>query len=130
MKGGKVELMKYNYLESIKADIKEWLEANKDIDELKEQDIDELAEELHDELWTEDSITGNGSGSYTFCRETAKEYVTDNMDDCILTIGEFCMTASEVGEKFMNEDWEYFDVSIRCYYLSQAIQEVLEEILV
>ena len=41
---------------------------------------------------------------------------------------EFGTSASDIGEKFLDEDWEYFDVSIRCYLLGQAISEVLDEL--
>lgn len=41
---------------------------------------------------------------------------------------EFGIDSATVGEKFLDEDWEYFDVTIRCYLLSQAISEALDEI--
>lgn len=116
----------YNYLESIKADIKQYLE-----DEFSYRYADltkeEIEEQLHDDLWDNDSITGNGSGSYTFNREDAKKCVLDNMDLCVESLREFCVESETVANKFLNEDWEYFDVTIRCYLLSQAINEVLEE---
>lgn len=116
----------YNYLESIKADIKQYLE-----DEFSYRYADltkeEIEEQLHDDLWDNDSITGNGSGSYTFSRATAKEYVLDNMEICIESLKEFCVEAETVAEKFLSEDWEYFDVTIRCYLLGQAIAEVLDD---
>lgn len=118
--------MKYNYLESIKADVMEYI--NNEINLTDYEDKEELQEVLHDDLWTEDSVTGNASGSYTFCRETAKEYVTENMEECIEALKEFCVEAETVAEKFLSEDWEYFDVTIRCHLLGQAISEVLEEI--
>lgn len=112
----------YNYLESIKADIKQYLE-----DEFSYRYADltkeEIEEQLHDDLWDNDSITGNGSGSYTFCRETAKEYVTENMDECIEALKGFCVESETIAEKFLSEDWEYLDVTIRCYLLGQAISE-------
>lgn len=118
--------MKYNYLESIKADVLEYI--NNEIDLTDYESKDDLHESLHDDLWAEDSVTGNASGSYTFCRETAKEYVTENMEECIEALKEFCVEAETVAEKFLSEDWEYFDVTIRCHLLGQAISEVLEEI--
>lgn len=114
----------YDYLESMKADINEYLEENK---ELLELDREELEEKLNDDLWTNDSVTGNASGSYTFCSATAKEYVVDNMDLVTEMADEFGIDNSTLGEKFRDEEWEYFDVSIRCYLLGQAISEVLDE---
>lgn len=101
---------------------------NNEINLTDYEDKDDLQESLHDDLWAEDSVTGNGSGSYTLCRETVKGYVLDNMDLCIESLKEFCVEAETVAEKFLSEDWKYFDVTIRCYLLGQAISEVLEEI--
>ena len=68
----------YNYLENMVEDIKEYVKNEIDFSEY--YDMDELREFLNDDLWTEDSVTGNASGSYTFNRETAKEYVDENKD--------------------------------------------------
>lgn len=121
-------MTKYNYLEAIKNDIKTYLEDEFEYRYSDYENKDELLEALHDDLWAEDNVTGNGSGSYTFCRQTAKEYVIENMDECIEALKEFCVESETVAKKFLSEDWEYFDVSIRCYLLDRAIGEVLEEI--
>ena len=119
----------YNYLESIKEDIKNYIENDSEFsqDELL-YNRDELESKLNEDLWTEDSITGNGSGSYTFDRYKAMEYVTDNMNLLSETCNELDISSEAIGERFMNEDWEWMDVSIRCYLLSQAINEVLDDI--
>jgi hypothetical protein len=117
----------YNYLESMKEDIKRYLEDGFDV--YSDLDPEELEQQLNDDLWICDSVTGNASGSYTFCRETAKEYVSENMGECAEALKEFCVEAETIAEKFLNEDWEYFDVTIRCYLLGQAISETLEEVM-
>lgn len=38
-------------------------------------------ENIYDNLFVSDSVTGNGSGSYTFDREKAKELIQDAMYD-------------------------------------------------
>lgn len=116
----------YNYLESIKEDVMEYIK--NEVNYSDYETIEDLEQFLNDELWTEDSVTGNASGSYTFCRNTAKDYVTGNMDECIEALKEFCVPSETIAEKFLCEDWEYFDVTIRCYLLGQAISEALEEI--
>lgn len=116
----------YNYMEAMKQDIKAYLEDEFEC-RYSEMDHDELEQELYDDLWINDSVTGNASGSYTFCRATAKEYVIDNMEICKEAIDEFCVDANTVADKFLSEDWEYFDVTIRCYLLGSAIAEVLDE---
>ena len=117
----------YNYMEAMKQDIKTYLEDEFEY-RYSEMDHDELEQELYDDLLINDSVTGNASGSYTFCRATSKEYVIDNMEICKEAIDEFCVDSNTVADKFLSEDWEYFDVTIRCYLLGQAIAEVLEEV--
>lgn len=121
--------MAYNYMEALKSDIKDYLayEAGYDREDLF-YSRSSLEETLFDELWISDSVTGNGSGSYTFSRNEAKMYVVDNLSLVYEMAREFCIDAETVGNKFLSEDWEYFDVSIRCYLLGQAISEVLDEI--
>ena len=119
----------YDYREAMKDDIKEYLTDNYTNEELKEKmkDRDAFAEELNDDLWVTDSVTGNTSGSYTFNRWTAREYVTDNKDLLREALQEFCTDAQTIGEKVLDEEWEYFDVTIRCYLLYNMISEVLDE---
>ena len=109
----------YNYLESVKNSVKNYLiENDYNIEEVNKDD-------LHDLLWCEDSITGNGSGSYTFNTYKAQENLNGNwglLEEC----------ASEFGiEPTISDGWEHgaewWDVSIRCYLLSQAIDEVINE---
>ena len=115
----------YNYLESIKADVKNYI--NNEITLKDFTDREELEQKLNDDLWVEDSVTGNASGSYTFNRYQAEENVTDNMDLLEEMCKEFGIKAETIGQKFLDCEWEWMDVSIRCYLLGQAIAEVLEE---
>ena len=92
-------------------------------------DRDELAQQMNDDLWTDDSVTGNGSGSYYGSREESKNRVLSaGMDDLLYAIRDFDISAEEVGKHFLDEDWEYFDVTIRCYLLGQAIEEALDKL--
>lgn len=115
----------YNYLEAMKNDITEYI--NDNINLADYADRDELESYLNDELFTEDSVTGNASGSYTFSRAQAQEYVKDNIDLLKDACEEFGTDAATVGEWFLSEDWEKMDVTIRCYLLGQAIAEVLDD---
>jgi hypothetical protein len=116
----------YDYLEGMRSDILDYI--RDEINTRDYNDRDELEEHLNDVLFAEDSVTGNASGSYTFNRITARDYVTDNTDLCKEALADFCVPAEIIGEKFLSEDWEYFDVTIRCYLLGSAISEVLDEI--
>lgn len=123
---------KYNYYEAMKEDIKNYIAENYTAEELNEKmlDLDDFSEELNDDLWTVDRVTGNGSGSYTFSRATAKDYIlsdSENIDLLREALKEFCVDSDTIAEKFLSEDWEYFDVTIRCYILGGVINNVLED---
>ena len=115
----------YNYLEAITDDVMEFIKNEVNLQDYDNED--DFIEYLNDTLWTDDSVTGNGNGSYTFNRHKAKEYVIDNMELVAEMADEFGVDNKTLGEKFRDEDWEYFDVSIRCYLLYQAITEAIEK---
>lgn len=119
----------YDYKEAMKEDIKEYL---KNDAELSNNDIiymdDNTRDSLYDDLFAEDSVTGNGSGSYTFNSFKAGEYVKDNIDLCREALQEFCVDANTIAEKFLEEEWEYFDVTIRCYLLGECLNAAIEEL--
>ena len=125
--------MSYNYLIATTANALEYINEEINIKDFTDDrggiDRDALVEHLNDELWTCDSVTGNASGSYTFSRLQAREYVIDNGELLEEAIREFCVDAETVAEKFLAEDWEYFDVTIRCYVLSEAIENAVDEYL-
>ncbi len=118
------------YLEQITEDIREYIEDNYTTEELTEKMEDRYSfeEELNDDLWIDDSVTGNGSGSYTFSRAKAQEYVLNDIDTVQEALREFCVEADTIAKKFLESDWEYFDVTARCYVLGMGISEVLDEI--
>ena len=121
--------MRYNYRESMKQDILEYMKENEDIWE--GADIDTAEEILFDAMWTEDSITGNGSGSYTFNRWTAKEYLFGDYDAeeyFCEAVHDYDISAEEVGKRFLESDYEWFDVTIRCFLLGSVLRECLSDV--
>lgn len=117
----------YDYREAMREDIKNAIEENKEYwTNWKDMDKDARADFLNDELWTYDDVTGNGSGSYTFNSAEAMENLFGNEDLMEELVDEFCVDAKTVAKHFM--DWEYWDVSIRCYLLGQMVWDVLDEI--
>ena len=119
---------KYNYLEAVTNDAKTAILENMDMWEWHNRE--ELEENANDWLWTADEVTGNGSGSYTFNREAAKEYVTrsdDGMDTLRDAVREFDCE-HEAFSELLEENWEYLDVIIRCYLLRQAISAAIDEL--
>lgn len=116
--------MGYNYREEMAQDIKEYIRENES--EFEGLDIDELRDKLYDVLWTEDSVTGNASGSYTFNRFRAEEYIKDNLD-LLGEAYEELSTPEDLGRELIDQNYESMDVTIRCYLLYQIIDEVLED---
>ena len=116
----------YNYNEAVKYDVLDYIRNEVNFSEF--EDLEELEQSLNDDLWTADSVTGNASGSYTFNRYQAQEYVMDNIELLNDACEEFGTNTETVGEKFLNEEFEWMDVTIRCYLLAQAISEALEEV--
>ena len=124
------EEKKMTYLEQIKKDIRNHIEENYTSEEISEkmEDRDEFEEMLNDELWIADDVTGNGSGSYTMNRAKAQENVLNDIETVQEALREFCVEADTIAKKFLESDWEYFDVTARCYVLSMGISEMLDEI--
>lgn len=122
------ETMFNNYTEAVTADAVEYIRDNYTAEEIAEAmtDRDEFAEQLNDEMWIADEVTGNASGSYTFDRMKAREYVLHDIAAVRLALREFATPADTIAEKFLAEDWEYFDVTARCYVLGQAIDAALD----
>ncbi len=113
---------KYDYLEAVTADVLSYIEDN----EIKvtTENRDEVAERLNDECFVADSVTGNASGSYTFGTWTAEENLCHNLDLLAEALEEFGYRDVDVLEKGA----EWCDVTIRCYLLSQAIEDALDEV--
>lgn len=116
----------YDYKNAVREDVRGWITDNYDEEEIREKisDRDDWEEELNDTLWTEDSVTGNGSGSYTFDREKAGEYLVGNFDELCDAIDNFGGDYEDV----LRKGEEGCDVTIRCYYLAGAISDVLDEL--
>lgn len=126
-------MKEYSYIEHVTADALEAIRDRYSDDEIRariDDDRAEFAEQLNDDLWTDDGVTGNASGSYTFCSARAREYVLGDPESVIEAAREFCagMSAAELMSKLLDEDWEYFDVTARCYYLGQAIDAALDQL--
>ena len=112
---------RYDYEEAVKNDVRNYIE-EEGID-VKMFDREELEEKLNEDLWVEDSVTGNGSGSYTFDNYTAEEYICHNLD----LLGD---AIEEFGDDYsvLKRGAEACDVTIRCYLLGGAISDVLDEV--
>lgn len=112
----------YNYLEAVTEDVREYIRHEVDLAKWK-GDRDGLEEKLNDDLWTVDSVTGNGSGSYTFNAYQAEENLCHNWDLLAEALDEFGSDTD-----IIRQGAEALDVTIRCYLLRQAIAEALDEL--
>lgn len=113
----------YDYRAHVLSDIIDVLA--EDIDNLVSfETYDEAYEYYNDELWTNDSVTGNASGSYTFNTYKAECYLAHNMDlltDALQAFGDNVGNALECGA-------EYCDVTIRCYLLGECLSDALDNL--
>lgn len=114
----------YNYREHVADDIRDYIGWNTP-DEIVSRygaDMDDIREGLYDDLWTADSVTGNGSGSY-FCNAwKAEEALAHNWDILADALEEFGGDTD-----ILRQGPEACDVTIRCYLLGECLAEVLEE---
>lgn len=111
----------YDYYENVKDDVENYINENKEY--FKATDLEELEEELNEKCWISDSVTGNGSGSYTFNTWQAEENLVGNWDLLLEALEEF--GDSEINPIEKGAEW--CDVTIRCYVLNQAISALLEQ---
>lgn len=117
---------KYDYYEKVKEDVREYIKDNDII--VSEDTIDDLRYgSLYDDMFVCDSVTGNGSGSYTFNTWKAEEYICHNLDLFAEAMEEFGYTAIPLDKACSAE---YIDVTIRCYILSQVLDEVIDELFI
>ena len=108
---------KYDYLSAVESDVREYIENNVNFHDYS--DLDEMKEDLNEKLFVEDSVTGNASGSYTFNTWKAEEYLCHNLDLLAEANDEFGGSSD-----ILSDGAEMCDVTIRCYLLGQAIENV------
>lgn len=113
--------MAYDYREAVKGDVLEYI--NNEINLEDFDTLEELGEYLNGVLFTEDSVTGNASGSYTFSTYEAEENICHNLDLLGEALEEF-----GGGYDILKDGAEAADVTIRCYLLGECIAAALEEI--
>lgn len=116
---------RYDYYNAIREDVLEAIRGRYGADDLREklEDRDRFAEELNEDLWTDDAVTGNGSGSYWFNSHKAAEALMFNLD----LLGE---AVEEFGGDMdvLKNGAEACDVTIRCYLLWWGIDKALDDL--
>ena len=113
----------YDYSQAVFDDVVEYLKDNVLDDPMSLDELNSLdADQLNDDLWIEDSVTGNGSGSYTMNALKAERNLVGNYNLLCEALTESCMKDKAV----IDLEPESADVTIRCYLLSQAIDEAID----
>ena len=105
--------MEYNYYENVLEDVKEALKKTDERD----------YQTLYDDFFIDDSITGNGSGSYYCNSWKAEEALAHNLDLLAEALEYFGDDTN-----YLEKGAEACDVTIRCYLLGQALQEALKDL--
>jgi hypothetical protein len=106
-----------DYREELKNDLLEFAEESKGY-------VNDL-EKFRDNAFVEDTVTGNGSGSYTFNSKQAEENIKD-----LIFSDELLRMFQDFGYDHVpfEKGPEYIDVSIRCFLVDEVINENEEEI--
>ena len=115
--------MLYNYHIAVKDDIREYIKENYD------SVTEKMRAEMLDTILREDSVTGDASGSYTMNRAIAKEYVIENIDLLNRAVDEYGFNKKDIGEQFLSEQWERFDVLIRLCLVREYFDDIFSEFL-
>lgn len=115
---------KYDYEQAVRKDLAEYIRDRAETHDWGVDDLEKNRDALYDDAFVSDSVTGNASGSYTFCSWTAEENICHNSDLIQEVVEEF-------GEPNADRLYsaEYWDVSIRCLMLGRVFDDVFEEVL-
>ena len=122
----------YDYEEAVRSDIRDYILENYDRNDLADfDDEDDFKDCLIDILVDEDGVTGNANGSYYCNSYKAQEALNGNMDLLRDACEELDLSNEEVGERFLDGDFEYFDCIVRCYIVTctSVVEDVVDELL-
>ena len=113
---------RYDYRQNVKDDVKNYIKENEI--HWTEDDRDDVQNDVNEQCWVADSVTGNGSGSYTFNTWQAEENVCHNTDLLAEALEEW----GQQGENILEKGAEWADVTIRCYLLGECIGTAMDEL--
>ena len=122
----------YNYVKEVKNDVIDYLREN--AQSMLDNNIDIQDENaLNDYLFTEDAVTGNANGSYTFNSKQAREYIYDEGtfdNQNLMAVADAYWEYDD--PNFMQDvrdgAWEKMDVTLRCYVLPEACGLAVDEL--
>lgn len=115
----------YDYYKEVQWSVEDYIKENYTREQVKQalkENRFEFEEKLNDELWAADSVTGNGSGSFTFSTYEAEENLAHNWD----LFGYACADFGTDEGEAVRHGAEWCDVMLRCYVLGSAISSALD----
>lgn len=115
---------RHDYRTEMMEDVRNYIEENMDFIKYYEGRRETLENRLNDDLFNDDSVTGNGSGSYYFSSWKAEEALCHNSDLLGEAMENFGLDTTEI----LEHGPEWCDVIIRCYLLPEVIHDVLDEL--
>lgn len=114
----------YDYRRHEAADIEDWIE-----DSLGQHDLalllagdPQTVNATDVALWSDDAVTGNGSGSYTFDRLKAERYLYGNWELLADASQEFDV------HDVLDKGAEYCDVLVRTYLFQDCYEQALSNL--
>lgn len=116
----------YNYKEQLRKDVKEILLIDGCYDEYK-SDMENISDVI-ELIFCDDSITGNGSGSYTFSSYEARKNVLENLDEIIEAYRNYGYSDKDLLDNIYDDNYEAVDVIYRCYLLYNGVcDDIIEK---
>lgn len=131
--------MSYNYRETVREDIKDYLLVNFGVAinyyyDLGCEDLDEFKEKVIEDMRENDGITGSQFGYEGLDREGYIKAVVDNWDllsEAIDDLGFYFEESdydSWYNDLFVEKDWSRLDCYIRDYMVGQEAEEIIDEL--
>ena len=114
-----------SYEEMVSQDVYDALRDDYSASDFEGMSEEEVREKLNNDLWIDDSVTGNGSGSYTGSRLNAKRAVLSDIEyaaEAYKAFGQAETFASDI----ISGDWGKIDVTARRYALNAAIESNMD----
>lgn len=115
----------YDFRQAVTDDVKDYL---KQLDvgtfAMLVQDYQDTIQDIEDRMFISDSVTGNGSGSYTFSTMKAERNLVGNWSLLQEARDELCPDTD-----LIKKGAEYCDVLIRCYLLPESLTKALNDLL-
>lgn len=123
---GNITMEIYNYLDQETQDVINYFKNELSTEEQQQylqEDEEDFIDSLNSHLFNEDSVTGNGSGSYTFNTLQAEKNLVGNWELLRTAVEELSPNFNAV-----TRGAEACDVLIRLYLLPEAIQKALQKL--